>query len=231
METKLESFQRNRLEGKFCRKCVWHFCLQPGLVGCEYHLCNDHGRGHPGGEGCPKFLKGNPKVRQGMIDPSEQNIRIKLGLDPPKRKVLPAADAAASRVGAKSVNSTSAAKGESSVHSLAPPFPTEPALLGFGGDPIGGGKGDAAAPRPHREGGKWPPRCYIPEKPNMSRKGADLDMDFFLELLRDRGGLYGMSKETGVGTGSIAHWKKYGRISVPMAERIRAIYGVDVTRK
>ncbi len=45
-----------------------------------------------------------------------------------------------SRVGAKSVNSASAAKGESSVHSLAPPSPAEPTLLGFGGDPIEGGK-------------------------------------------------------------------------------------------
>ena len=154
MDSKTESFQRNRTEGKFCRKCVWHFCLQPALVGCEYHLCNDHGRGHPGGEGCPKFLKGNPKIRQGMIDPSERNVRIKLGLDAPKRK--------------------------------APPAGKTPSITGEA-------MGDAAAPRPYRPGGKWPPRCWIPERVPMSRKGADLDRAVFLELLRDRGGLYGMA--------------------------------------
>ena len=42
----------------------------------------------------------------------------------------------ASRVVAKSVNSVSAFGAKSSVHSLVPPFPTEPATLGFGGDPV-----------------------------------------------------------------------------------------------
>ena len=36
---------------------------------------------------------------------------------------------------AKSVNSVSAFGAKSSVHFLAPPLPTKPATLGFGGDP------------------------------------------------------------------------------------------------
>ena len=36
----------------------------------------------------------------------------------------------------KSVNFVSAFGAKSSVHSLSPPFPTEPTSLGFGGDPF-----------------------------------------------------------------------------------------------
>ena len=39
------------------------------------------------------------------------------------------------RVVEKSMNSVSAFGAKSSVHSLAPPFPTEPTSLGFGGNP------------------------------------------------------------------------------------------------
>ena len=42
----------------------------------------------------------------------------------------------ASRVVEKSVNSVSAFGAKSFVHFLSPPFPTEPATLGFGGDPF-----------------------------------------------------------------------------------------------
>ena len=42
-----------------------------------------------------------------------------------------------SRVVEKSVNSVSAFGAKSSVHFLAPPLPTKPATLGFGGAPIG----------------------------------------------------------------------------------------------
>ena len=42
----------------------------------------------------------------------------------------------ASRVVEKSVNFVSAFGAKSFVHSLSPPFPTEPATLGFGGDPF-----------------------------------------------------------------------------------------------
>ena len=68
--------------------------------------------------------------------------------------------------------------------------------------------------------------CALPVK--MSRQGADIDMGLFLELLEDRGGLYGMSQETGITTGSIARWKKSGRISLPMAERLEQIYGINL---
>lgn len=180
--SKHESFEKNRQEAKFCRKCVWHFCLNGRLVGCEYHLCNDHGRGHPGGPGCPKFLRGNPAIRQGMVDPSQCNVRIKLGLDPPpKPKVKP-----------------------------------KPKIV------------DTTAPRPHKPGGNYPPCCYVPEPVKMSRQGADIDMGLFRELLEDRGGLYGISKETGITTGTIARWKKHRRISLPMAERLEQIYGINL---
>lgn len=182
-----ESYRKNREDGKFCRKCVWHFRLSKNLTGCEYHLCNDHGRGCPAGPGCSKFLKGDPKIRQNMIDPSERNVRIKLGVDPkPKPKAKPE---------------------------------PKPKIV------------DITAPRPHKPGGNYPPCCYVPEPVKMSRKGADIDMGLFRELLEDRGGLYGMNKETGIATGTIARWKKSGRISVTMAERLRLIYGVDVIRK
>jgi hypothetical protein len=184
-----ESYRKNREDGKFCRKCVWHFRLSPNLTGCEYHLCNDHGRGCPAGPGCSKFLKGNPKIRQNMIDPSERNVRIKLGVDPrPKPKAKPE---------------------------------PKPEMV-----PI-----DLTAPRPYKIGGKHPPSCYIPEPVKQARKSMELDMELFLELLEDRVGLYGMNKETGIATGTIARWKKSGRISVTMAERLRLIYGVDVIRK
>ena len=182
--SKHESFEKNRQEAKFCRKCVWHFCLSCGLVGCEYHLCNDHGRGHPGGPGCPKFLRGNPKIRQTMIDPNERNVRIKLGLDPPPKP--------------------------------KPKPKPNPKVA------------DITAPRPHKPGGNYPPCCYVPEPVKMSRMGADIDMGLFLELLEDRGGLYGMSQETGITTRSIARWKKSGRISLPMAERLEQIYGINL---
>ena len=45
-----------------------------------------------------------------------------------------------SRVVAKSMNSVSAFVAKSSVHSLAPPFPSEPAMLGFAGAPFGGAR-------------------------------------------------------------------------------------------
>lgn len=179
-----ESYTKNRREGKFCRKCVWHFCVSGDLVGCDYHLCNDQGRGHPGGPGCPKFLKGDPKIRQNMLEPSEKNVRIKLGLDPPPPKPKPKPD------------------------------PMNP-----------------SAPRPHKKGGKHPPKCYVPEPLVMSRKGTDVDMPLFVTLLRDRGGLYGLSKETGISTGTIARWKRTARISITAAERLRQIYGVDITRR
>ena len=179
-----ESYRKNREDGKFCRKCVWHFRLSSNLTGCEYHLCNDHGRGCPAGPGCSKFLKGNPAIRQNMIDPSERNVRIKLGVDPrPKPKAKPE---------------------------------PKPKIV------------DTTAPRPHKPGGNYPPCCYVPEPVRMSRKRADIDMGLFLELLEDRGGLYGMSQETGITTGSIARWKKSGRISLPMAERLRQIYGINI---
>lgn len=73
-------------EQRFCRRCVWHFVLS-NLVGCEYHLCNDRGRGHPGGVGCPKFLRGNPKIRHAMVNPTERNVRIRLGLDKPPETI------------------------------------------------------------------------------------------------------------------------------------------------
>ena len=57
------------------------------------------------------------------------------------------------RVVEKSVNSVSAFGAKSSVHSLAPPFPTEPATLGFGGDPQLGELWCAKA-SPVRGGGK-----------------------------------------------------------------------------
>ena len=180
--SKYESFDKNRQEAKFCRKCVWHFCLSPGLVGCEYHLCNDHGRGHPGGPGCPKFLKGNPTIRQGMIDPCERHVRIKLGLDPPPK----------------------------------PKPKPKPKIV------------DTTAPRPHKPGGNYPPCCYVPEPVKMSRKGADIDMGLFQALLEDRGGLYGISKETGITTGTIAKWKRHCRISLTMAERLEQIYGINI---
>ena len=183
-----DSYKQNKAEAKFCRGCVWHFCLSCGLVGCEYHLCNDQGRGHPGGPGCPKFLKGNPKVRRDMIDPSEKNVRVRLGLDPPPRP-------------------------------KPKPKPKPAPIL------------DVTAPRPHKPGGKYPPKCYVAEPAERSLAGVDIDMELFAALLRDRSGLYGIGKETGISTGTIARWKKTGRISTPMAERIRQIYGIDITRR
>ena len=47
---------------------------------------------------------------------------------------------ATSRVVEKSVNSVSAFGAKSSVHFLSPPFPSEPATLGFAGAPFGGAR-------------------------------------------------------------------------------------------
>lgn len=185
-----ENFRRNREDGAFCRKCVWHFRLEHNLTGCEYHLCNDQGRGHPGGPGCPKFLRGNPRIRHNMTDPSEKNVRIRLGLD----------------------DSPMQARARK-----AQPKPETPQVT----------ETDA---RPHKPGGKYPPQCYIPEPAPKSWHGADLNMELFLDLLRDRGGLYGLGKELGVNTGTIVRWRTAERISVPMAERIMIVYGIDVRR-
>ena len=62
----------------------------------------------------------------------------------------------------------------------------------------------------------------------MTRKGADIDMGLFQALLEDRGGLYGMSLETGITTGTIAKWKRHCRISLTMAERLEQIYGINI---